>query len=73
MLRVTRSKHRPASCRSCGRSAAITGPISRAGLCPDCGAERMLANHRAMLEQEGPEWERYRAGVSAWLDRLRAN
>jgi len=68
---VSRSKHRPASCRSCGRSTVEAGPISRGGLCGDCGAERMLSNYRAMLAQEGPEWERYSAGVRQWLETIR--
>lgn len=66
---MAKSKRRPSSCRGCGRHESEAGPISRGGLCGDCAIDRLSANLRGMREQAGPEWDRWRLGMSAAAQR----
>jgi hypothetical protein len=52
------------SCRQCGRHETEVGPISWAGYCGRCGAERLTENMDGIHFREGPAHERRRYGIA---------
>lgn len=55
----------PNSCKVCGRSVEEVGHISQAGLCPEHGEERELANLRELRARSGPFFRHWRRQLAA--------
>lgn len=47
-------------CRRCGRHVSECGPLSARYRCAECGEGRMLANVRALIAHDGPEFDHWR-------------
>src|SRR5216117_3383933 len=48
------------SCKSCGRSLAEVGSLSKRGLCQDCGEGHRNANLVCLVTHQGPYFDHWR-------------
>lgn len=63
--------YRPrATCVKCGISRGLAGGLSRSGQCSTCGEKSLADNLRQMAEKSGPNWEKYRDGMTDYAARL---
>lgn len=63
--------YRPrATCVKCGISRGLAGGLSRSGKCGPCGEKALADNLTQMADKSGPNWEKYREGMTEYVARL---
>jgi hypothetical protein len=50
---------KPGHCKRCGGEETLDRPLSRRGLCQECGLARFDEWQRVLTEKSGPEYELY--------------
>jgi len=66
---MKREKIRVIPCRGCGKYFRREH-LSWQSLCVDCSLERMKRNVVALRLKKGPEWEKWKIGMSKFLEKV---